>query len=183
MATVYLQMGHCFRGSGSTGTGGEQAFNKGVAARAARMLRDRGHRVFVREADVGNFKTDVFVAFHADGSLSTDAQGASVGHQDANGKRFGHAWKRAYRRLGWEEVTGTTESGGFRNDNYTEALAEYYGVRDALERGTEFAIIIEAGFLTSPKDGAELRSPRGKTRVAAALTRAIGDMVGHPRDV
>ena len=183
MATVYLQMGHCFRESGSTGTGGEQPVNKAVATRAARMLRDRGHRVFVREADVDNFKTDIFAAFHADGSLNPDAQGASVGHQDAKGKDFGHAWKRAYRTLGWEEATGTTETGGFRNDNYTEALAEYYGVRDALERGTEFAIVIEAGFLTSPKDGAELRSERGKTRVAAALTRAVGKTVGHPREV
>ena len=183
MATIYLQMGHCFRESGSTGTGGEQPFNKAVAARAARMLRDRGHRVFVREADVDNFKTDVFAAFHADGSASTDAQGASVGHQDGNGKRFGQAWKRAYRRLGWEEATGTTETGGFRNDNYTEALADYYGVTNALERGTKFAIVIEAGFLTSPKDGAELRTERGKTRVADALTRAIGEMVGHPREV
>lgn len=180
MATIYLQMGHCFRATGSTGTGGEQPFNKAVAARAARMLRDRGHRVFIREADVDTFKTDVFAAFHADGSLSPDAQGASVGHQNEKGKQFGHAWKRAYRTLGWEEATGTTETGGFRNDNYTEALAEYYGVRDALDAGTEFAIVIESGFLTSPKDGAELRSERGKTRVAQALTRAVGHMVGHP---
>lgn len=183
MATVYLQMGHCFRPSGSTGTGGEQPFNKAVAARAARRLRERGHRVFIREADVGNFKTDVFAAFHADGSVSPSAQGASVGHQDENGKRFGRAWKRAYRRLGWEEATGTTETGGFRDDNYTEALAEYYGVREALDAGTEFAIVIESGFLTSPKDGAELRTERGKTRVAEALTRAVGEMVGHPREV
>jgi N-acetylmuramoyl-L-alanine amidase len=174
MASVYLQMGHCFRTSGSTGTSGEQAFNKAVAVRAARLLRDRGHKVFVREADVGNFKTDVFAAFHADGSLSSDAQGASVGHQDADGRRFGGAWKRAYQRLGWE--------GGFRFDNHTEALAEYYGVRDALAAGTRFALAIEAGFLTSPIDGAELRSERGKTRVAQALTRAVGHMVGHPRE-
>ena len=99
-ASIYLQMGHCFRNSGSTGTSGEQVFNKAVAARAARMLRDRGHRVFVREADVGHFRTDVFAAFHADGSLSSDARGASVGHQDADGRRIGDAWKRAYQRLG-----------------------------------------------------------------------------------
>jgi N-acetylmuramoyl-L-alanine amidase len=172
MASVYLQMGHCFRESGSTGTAGEQAFNKAVAARAARLLRERGHKVFVREADVGNFKTDVFAAFHADGSTSEEARGASVGHQDPKGRRIGEAWKRAYQRLGWE--------GGFRDDNYTEALAQYYGVSDALAAGTMFAFVIEAGFLTSPEDGAELRSERGKVRVAQALTRAVGHMVGHP---
>ena len=174
MASIYLQMGHCFRTTGVTGTAGEQEFNKSVAARAARLLRARGHDVFVRRADDPNFKTDVFAAFHADGSVSPDAHGASVGHQDSSGQRIANAWKHAYQRMGFE--------GGFRPDNNTEGLAQYYGVRDALEAGTRFAFIIEAGFLTNPDEGAALRTRKGKMRVAKALTRAIGEVVGHPHE-
>lgn len=174
MGTIYIQMGHVPRKVGSTGTEGEQEFAKAVAARAARRLRRRGHRVFVRGADDPTIPTDVFVAIHADGSVNKDAHGASVGYQDRDGKRIAHAWKRAYQRLGWAT--------GFRDDNYTEALAEYYGVRDALDAGTKFAFIIEAGFMTNPQEGKELRSPRGRARVARAISRAVRQTIGHPKE-
>lgn len=175
MATVYLQIGHYPRKTGITGTAGEQEFAKATAARCARMLRKRGHKVFIRGADDGVFATDVFVAFHADGSVSTSAQGASVGHQDGDGERIASQWKRYYQRLGW----GT----GFRGDNYTAALGGYYGVARARAAGSRYCFIIEAGFMTNPAEGAELRSRKGQARVAKAVVQAVGKVVGHPTPI
>ena len=174
MASVYIQMGHCFRATGATGTGGEQELNKAVAARAARLLRNDGHTVSVRKADESVFKTDVFVAIHGDGSENASAAGASVGYQDDNGRKIAAQWKRAYQRMGWPT--------GFRSDNYTEALGQYYGVSRARTAGTTYAFVIECGFLTNAVDGAELRSGKGRTRAAKAIARAVERVLGEGED-
>lgn len=171
---IVVQMGHVARTRGATGTNGEQIFARNVAAHLAARLRDwYGHKVTVIGADQTIPKSDFFVAIHADGSTSSTARGASVGYRNADGQRFGAAWKKAYAALGWER---------FRGDNYTAGLRDYYGTRRAVAAGTKWAIIAEAGFLTNPHERAMLLSTQGYTRFAQAVCNAIGAMVGHPKD-
>lgn len=173
MALVCVQMGHVARTSGSTGTNGEQEFARKAAAHLAGRLGWYGHRAVVIKADDRVPRSDVFVAIHADGSISPSAGGASVGYQDGNGQALGTAWKRAYQALGWRR--------GFRPDNYTPALRGYYGVSRARRAGTRYAIICEAGFLTNPTERGILLSQGGQERFAQAVVNAIGAVVGHPK--
>lgn len=175
MAHVVVQMGHCYRTTGSTGTAGEQKFNELAAELAVFELERRGHRGRAVKADVepGEYRGDVFVAIHCDGSTSPSARGASVGYQSTSGQRIAVLWKRAYHRRGW--------GGGFRPDNYTPALAGYYGVSNARAAGARFAFIVESGFLTSPDDRAQLSGPGGARRVGLAIADAVDAVL--PLDV
>jgi hypothetical protein len=171
---LVLQMGHCFRTSGATGTPGEQAFAKAVAEACAGELSKPGPpgrelwrlRVIKADEPAEQYAGDAFVAFHCDGSQIPTARGASVGYRNAAGQSLAQAWKRAYERRGW--------TGGFRDDNYTENLKKYYGTRMAEEIGNPRAFIAECGFLTNSKDKALLTGPGGVDRVVGALFDALG---------
>lgn len=168
MPTLIIQMGHCYRRSGATGTDGEQTYATLVGDAARRLLNGRGGwMVRLTLADVDDYRADAFAAIHCDGSDFSSARGASAGYQTAEGQAFAHAWKRAYAARGWPT---------FRPDNYTASLAGYYGVRRAVSAGTRRAFIAECGFLTSPTDRALLTAPGGPERVALA----IGDALGIP---
>lgn len=168
MPELIVQMGHCYRSSGATGTDGEQTYATLVGDAAMRLLNGRGGwRVRTTLADVEDYHANAFVAVHCDGASSPTARGASAGYQTVEGQAAAHEWKRAYAARGWPV---------FRPDNYTAALAGYYGVRRAVAVGTRRAFIIECGFLTSPADRALLMAPEGPTRVALA----IGDAFGIP---
>lgn len=170
MVDVVLQMGHVARTTGATGATGEQAYSRGVVERAAMLLVDLGVQVRVIGADppqASAYRGDVFVAVHYDASSNAQARGASVGHQTPDGQRLAGAWKHAYQRRGYD--------GGFRNDNYTMALAGYYGVRRAVAQGCRRAVIVEGGFGTSPTEGPWLRSVEGMTCNAWAIRDAIAD--------
>jgi hypothetical protein len=177
MALIVVQAGHCHRRTGATGTGGldgdptEQEFAWAAAHRTAALLRTAGHqaRVILADESSDRYRGDGFVAIHCDGSTSRSARGASVGYRNSDGQRFAHAWKRAYARGGWS---------GFRADNYTSALAGYYGVKRAVSVGNRHAFIAEAGFLTSPADEALLSGPRGTERFARAVTEAVAEIFG-----
>lgn len=173
-AKVVIQLGHCYRRSGSTGTEGEQDFVTRAGAHTAELLDAHGHRPLIVLADDPIPTSQVFVALHCDGSWHKTARGASVGHQDPAGQRIAIEWKAAYQRHGW--------SGGFRRDNYTAALAGYYGVRRARAAGTAHAFIVECGFLTNAEDRALLTAPdrSGYARVAWAITDAVGAVYRHP---
>lgn len=164
---VWIQRGHCFRTSGSTGTTGEQDYVDAVADRAARLLVDRGHRVHVALADtypVGDW--DLFIALHCDGSTSPTASGASVGYRTDAGQRVARLWKARFAARGWPY--------GFRDDNYTPALAGYYGTGWARAEGIDRAFILEHGFLTNPdRDRAWLRSDEGREAAALALADVV----------
>lgn len=170
---LVVQMGHCFRTSGATGTPGEQAFVKMVADACAEELerpgaseREPWHlRVIKADEPLEKYAGDAFVAFHCDGSTNPNARGASVGYRNAAGRSLAQAWKRAYDQHGW--------SGGFRQDNYTENLQEYYGTRKAVETGNQRAFIAECGFLTNRDDKALLTGPGGVDRVVRALLDAL----------
>jgi hypothetical protein len=169
MPVLVVQQGHCFRTKGKTGTAGEQEYAVRVANACANLLEGRaGWEVKRTLADVDDYRGDAFVAIHCDGSLDPTAHGASVGYRTAEGQEFAHAWKRAYEARGW--------AGGFRVDNYTDALGGYYGVRNAVGEGNRRAFIAECGFRTNADDRALLDGPGGPERVALA----IGDALGIP---
>lgn len=172
MATLVVQMGHCYRTTGATGTAGEQPFATAVAAACQDLLDGRGGwavRPILADDPSTRYRGDAFVAVHCDGSTSPSAHGASAGYRTPEGQTFAQAWKRAYEARGWT---------GFRPDNYTPALAGYYGTGTAVSVGNRRAIIIECGFLTNPADRAVLIGWGGPERVAAA----IGDALGIPHD-
>lgn len=169
MPTLVVQKGHCYRTTGATGTAGEQAFATSVADACVALLNGRNGwtvRVILADDPSGSYHGDAFAAIHGDGSLNTSVRGASVGYRTPEGQEFGQAWKRAYAARGW--------SGGFRPDNYTVALAQYYGTGTAVSQGNRRAVIVECGFLTSPEDRALLTGPGGPERVAQALGDALG---------
>lgn len=174
MGHVVIQMGHVPRTQGKTGTQGEQDFARGAAGHAAGRLGWDGHVATVIGADDPVPRSDVFVAIHCDGSNSPQASGASVGYRNAEGARIASAWKAAYQQLGW--------SRGFRADNYTKALAEYYGTGRAARAGTPFAFILEAGFLTNPADRALLANADGHVRCAEAIRQAVRAVLQDGRD-
>lgn len=167
MKTAVIQMGHCFRTRGATGTTGEQAYVVKVADACKRLLERDGWTVRTILADEGSarYRGDAFVALHCDGSTSASARGASAGYITPEGQALARAWKLAYERRGWS---------GFRPDNYTDGLRNYYGTRTAVGVGNRRAIIIECGFLTNAEDRAELNAEGGPERVALAIGGALG---------
>lgn len=166
MPLLIVQMGHCYRKSGATGTSGEQDYATAVG-HACMLHLDGvgGWRVRTTLADVDDYRADAFFAVHCDGSTSASARGASAGYQTAEGQALAQSWKRAYAARGWPI---------FRPDNYTAALAGYYGVSNAVAAGTRRAMIAECGFLTNPEDRDLLLAPDGPGRVALALGDALG---------
>jgi peptidoglycan hydrolase-like protein with peptidoglycan-binding domain len=169
---LVIQRGHYPRTKGATGTAGvdsdptEQEFAVVAAKALATLAARRGWQTRVINADEAKarYKGDAFVAIHCDGSTNRAAHGASVGYRTPEGAAFGQAWKRAYAALGWR---------GFRPDNYTNALARYYGTGYAVAVGNRQAIIAETGFLTNPADEQVLQS-RGADMFAAAVMAALG---------
>lgn len=172
MALVVVQRGHVPRTTGATGAPGEQAFAIAAADRVAVHLQPLGHQIRIINADVpdSSYRGDLFVALHYDSSTNSTARGASVGYQTTEGNGFAQAWKRHYRAFGW--------TGGFRGDNYTAALAGYYGVRHAISQGNRRAFIAEAGFHSNPGDAALLAAPGGPDRVGRAVAAAVAEVTG-----
>jgi hypothetical protein len=169
---VVVQAGHVARKTGSTGTNGEQPFNIAVSEMVVQVLRARHVNAHWIEADpsLDAYHGDFFVAIHADGSVKSSATGASVGYRNGRGKTFAHAIKAAYQQragdAGYELL--------FRDDNYTEDLHLYYGTGNALAQNPQTrAVIVEAGFLTSPKERKFLNSDAGREALALAIADSI----------
>ncbi|HEX2259427.1 MAG TPA: N-acetylmuramoyl-L-alanine amidase [Actinomycetota bacterium] len=167
---VVVQMGHVARTTGKTGTEGEQDFARAAAGHTAARLAKDGRVVRVIGADEAVPRSEVFVAIHCDGHSNRSAHGASVGFRDNNGKRVAHAWKEAYQRGGW--------SRGFRQDNLTVGLSDYYGTKKATQAGTPFAFILEAGFLTNVEDRRLLATETGHLRCAEAIRQSVSAVLG-----
>jgi hypothetical protein len=167
MPILVVEKGHCYRTTGSTGTTGEQDYATLAANTIAAIIHGKeGWEVRQKLADAGSYSGDAFVAVHCDGSTNSTARGSSVGFQNNEGSTFGQAWMNGYAALGW--------TGGFRPPNYTEGLAEYYGVRNAISVSNRRAIIVECGFMTNPDDKALMTGPGGPERVANAIAFALG---------
>lgn len=172
MALLVVQRGHVGRTRGATGAAGEQEFAIAASRRIKHHVNAIGHVVRLIDADepLSAYRGDLFVAVHYDSSRSKSAHGASVGYRNRAGKELARSWKQHYVNNGW--------SRGFRGDNYTAALAGYYGVRKAVSVGNKRAFILEAGFGSNPIDGAMLRSPEGHDRVGISVAAAITDILG-----
>jgi hypothetical protein len=174
MATITVQMGHCFRvpipgKSVRTGGRGEQKFAKEVADRLGPLLEQRGHTVRVITADERvKGKADVFVALHTDGTSDTGVRGASTGFPDAEGQRLAAAWKRAHQRAGY--------AGGFLSDNRTANLRKYYGFRDHDQH--RFRFLAEHGMHSNDDDFEFLHSNFGAC--ADAHVAAVSEILGDP---
>lgn len=167
MPTLVVEMGHCFRTKGATGTTGEQDYVRRAAAKMVELLHNpNGWQIHKKLADTNDYAGDAFVALHCDGSTNPNAHGASIGYRNRAGQEFGQAVMRAYAARGWP--------GGFRQDNYTNALKNYYGHGEAIAAGNTKAFVMECGFLTNANDRAELNSPEGLERVALAIGDALG---------
>lgn len=169
MTTVVVQRGHVPRRTGAIGAPGEQQFAIDTAAKLAPLLSALGFSVRIIDADESDsqYRGDIFVAIHYDSAGSSSATGASVGYQNGAGERFARVWKRSYEIEGWNR--------GFRADNYSVNLAQYYGVRKAIEQGNKIAIITESGFHSNAGDKA-LMTP---ARTAKSIARAIAEITGR----
>ena len=168
MATIVIQKGHCFRTSGATGTAREQEFADKVGNLVRSELVSRGHVVHIVLADTPAPypESDLFVALHTDGSTDQNRRGASVGYPDAAGALAAGAWKRHHARLGFP--------GGFLRDNYTTALARYYGYGRARSR---HRFLAEHGTTTNPADRTWLFD--NLDLCAQAHIDTVGELFGH----
>jgi hypothetical protein len=176
MPTLVVQLGHCYRRTGATGTTGEQEYATKVGNACRALLHGRGGwsvRVILADDPASSYVGDAFFAIHCDGSTSPAARGASVGYRTPEGQAAAQAWKRAYAARGWP---------GFRPDNYTAALQGYYGTGTAVARGNRKAVILECGFRTNSEDRALLDGPGGPERVALSIGDALGIPVTPPED-
>lgn len=170
-----LQMGHTGRppSPGSVGTDGEQDLTRRIgAAVAAGLNRDAWHvRVMLADPGAAAYRgLDAFVAVHGDGSLSPLRRGASLGFQTDEGRELATAIRAAYTAHEWP--------GGWNPNNYTQNLAQYYGVRAAVAAGCKRAVIWEVGTLTNQHDRAILSASSGVARIVGTLAAALG--IGTP---
>ena len=183
MAVVAIQRGHCFRTRGATGTSGrmpdgsrrtEQQYADALAKKVAALMRARGHHVYVLTADEAVPSSDVFLAFHQDGSSSSSARGASVGYPASSASaRYASVWKATYQLKGWP--------GGYRADNYTSGLRSYYGYRRS---SAGVKVLMEHGFATNPAEQAWMWDHINEAAEAHAdaLDIYLGDTPGKEKD-
>lgn len=152
MHDVVIHLGHCNRTRGATGTSGiyqgerrsEQAFVKAVGYPLAEELQRLGIDGVTKLADESLPRCEVFVALHQDGSTSSSARGSSVGYPSiGQSATLANLWKANYALQGWPS--------GFRGDNYTKALRNYYGFRRV---HADEKFLVEHGFATNATDQA-----------------------------
>jgi|GEM_PF-6589958 len=168
MPLLLVQKGHCYRTTGATGTTGEQQYATQVADACVRLLDGKNGwdvKAVLADISLDSYRADAFAAVHCDGSTNPTARGSSVGYKTPEGQRLAQAWERAYAARGWPI---------FRDDNYTAALKNYYGVSNAISAGCRRAFIMECGFMTNPEDRLLMTEPGGVDRVALALGDALG---------
>jgi hypothetical protein len=138
---LILQMGHVGRTTGSTGTKGEQVFNKALGDEMDKLLKPTTIKYKIIGAD--NWlkpepnKATIFLALHADGSTNPSARGFSMGFKLGTDESFKEVLAKDYGQL-----CKFTR----RKDNYTTGLAKYYGYKHV---EAKYCNIIEHGFLSN----------------------------------
>jgi hypothetical protein len=173
-ARVAVQLGHCYRASGSAGTGGccgetEQEYVTRLWGVLEPKLRAAGHEPVRVLADPPRYEAcAVMICCHADGSVNPTARGCSFGYNRSlpnavASKAFGDRWRAEHNAAGYP--------GGNRPTNYTTNLARYYALAPATRAGAERAVVLEVGFLTNRRDSDWLVANVG--RVADALVRTV----------
>ncbi|MEX1256975.1 MAG: N-acetylmuramoyl-L-alanine amidase [Gemmatimonadota bacterium] len=145
-----------------------------IAELAAERLRAAGVEVEVLPTTVPpSYQADLFISIHADGNNSSDANGFSVAasrrDRTGRGSAFVEILAQTYR-----EATGLRH-----HTNVTRRMVSYYAFNsrryDHAIHDTTPGVIIETGFLTSPKDRAIIvdAPERSAEGIAAAVLRYL----------
>jgi N-acetylmuramoyl-L-alanine amidase len=144
-----------------------------IARRTAALLEARGYAVEILPATVPpRYRADLFIAIHADGFHAPSASGFSVAapRRDATGRAQAFADILAEH---YHEATG------LRARLPTRTMQGYYAFNTrrythSIDPRTP-GVILEAGFLTSPRDQEILiRAPERSARgIAAAVERFL----------
>ena len=171
---VVIQAGHEGRVVGNTGAVSgkvqEVEWNIIVANEVAKQLKKWDIQVKRVPADTKLIKAKIAVAIHFDGTNKKCRSGASIGYKDEESKEFAKRWKRAYSHyfpFGWRE------------DNFTRNLANYYGYYYI--RANKF-LVIELGEITCKKQVKWLK-PRLKKigeLIAYTIAKELGFAVNKP---
>lgn len=163
MAHVVLNLGHCFRTKGATGTHREQEFVSKLAPKIRDLVHLGGHHaVTLTLADQRPLPScDLFIALHCDGSTNRSARGLSVGYPSSTAARsaaYARRWQAAMVHVGY--------TGGVRPDNYTAALRNHYTYGRV---NAPVKILCENGFTTNPQDEQWLFENIDKVAIAHAF--------------
>lgn len=148
------------------GAAGERAWTPVVADEAARVLRAHGISVAREPADFdGSFAVDAAVFIHFDGSTSPCASGASIGYHQPRFSTAASEWRTLY---------STYFPFGFRPDDFTKGLRDYYGFKQVQAR--DGALVLELGELTcaSQRMWLQRRLKFDGQLIAYFLSRLIG---------
>jgi hypothetical protein len=122
------------------GAPGERAWTPIVADEATRMLRAHGVTVLREPADFdGRYGVDAAIFIHFDGASPPCSSAASVGYHVAAFASAAQLWRTMYGRY-WPY--------GFRPDDFTANLRDYYGFRQVTAKNA--ALVLELGEITCP---------------------------------
>lgn len=126
---------HC-----NLGAAGERQWNPIVANEVTRVLRAHHLRVVRLPADyAGTYAVRVAVFIHFDGAAPPCTSAASVGYPSASDRPAAASWKRLYGRY---------FPYGFRPDNFTVGLREYYAYKQT--QAADGAFVLELGEISCP---------------------------------
>ena len=129
------------------GTAGERELTPMIADEVTRSLRAKGVAVIRVPADfAGDYDVRDAVFIHFDGTSPPCTSAASVGYHEPGSKTAAAAWHDAYGKY-WPF--------GFRPDNFTSNLQNYYAFRQV--RASDAALVLELGELTCPTQAEWLR--------------------------
>ena len=133
---------HC-----NLGAAGERAWTPIVADAVTRTLRAHGVRVARLPADyAGTYAVRAAVFIHFDGALPVCSSAASIGYPSSSDRLAAATWKRLYGRY---------FRFGFRPDNFTDGLRNYYAYKQT--RASDGAFVLELGEITCPSQHAWLQ--------------------------
>ena len=145
---------HC-----NLGANGEREWTPIVADAATHVLRAHGVTVARLPADfAGKYRVNAAVFIHFDGSDPPCLSGASIGYADKRDAAAASAWRRLY---------GAYWPFGFRRDNFTTSLREYYAYKQV--NATDASLVLELGEITCSAQRAWL-APR---------LRWVGALIGY----
>ena len=173
------------RDNGTRGGGkSEWEVNLEIARRTARMLQDSGYTVEVLPTKIPpGYWADLFISIHADGHSSSRISGyrAAAPRRDLTGRaaEFSSLLDRTYG-----EETGLSYYGSITRRMRGYYAFNYRRYQHALHPMT-VGVILETGFLTSPRDRRVLVDDpdRAAKGIARAVTAFVSPVPPVPRPV
>jgi len=175
---VVLQPGHYGRPPGPVGTAGQLVSERALVSYmtniAAQHLRRANVSVLVVSADHAppGLRSKVFLAIHADGSVTPCATGPSLAYQSNSSLLAMHA-------VGWSLGAALGYSyTDFNRDNFTVNEAKYYMFRRV--QADRLTGLLEVGELTCSKSERQLI--KSANLVGANIARALQFIVQTPQN-